>query len=45
MEMGWGTDKDEKRKKGGRTMTLCLQFTTSQGQCEELAGQLGLLEQ
>ena len=26
-------------------MTLCLQFTTSQGQCEELAGQLGLLEQ
>ena len=24
---------------------LCLQFTTSQGQCEELAGQLGLLEQ
>src|SRR5258708_3499057 len=21
MEMGWGTDKDEKGKKGGRTMT------------------------
>jgi len=27
-EMGWGTDKDKKGKKGGRTMTL-MQFEVS----------------